>query len=1043
MISTLLRFRSSGFLPGLLFLLLALGAARPAQASHLLGGEMTYRYLDANGPATAPLRYEITVQIYNNDPSLTTTLPVAAANIAIYQSTGVRVVLTATNYSGSITTTAAPTNGQAIVPYTTTTNYSSVPVPPGCTIIGAQQQPYVLRVYTGIINLPATTTGYYAMWSVSARNNTIYNINAPGSAYLTLYTKLAPPVYTNHSPVFTNQAIAVICLNDTTVLLNNAVDADGDQLVYSFGTPYNMAYPAAFTPPPTGVTYIANHSAIAPFGPSPNYASIGANTGIAKYYVSTAGSVTSGRQYVVAVDVMEYRNVNGTPVLIGTTRRDVQLIVGTCPPTTAPVLPTSTTTGGGTTTPVAHNYTIEAGSSLSIPLTATQMDGHDLDLTASSVLLDGAGGYDATFAGNPGTVPTGSPTGSVTVSGTGGTVSGTFVYNSACSAARATPYDITITVVDKGCGGKTGADVLHITVTKPAGPNSMIGDAAVCGLNTTHSYYANGNSAPNISWRLSGGGSFQNGNNVNPVSVLWTTAGTYTLTARGLTQYGCLTDSVTKTVVVSPAAVITVTGNQTICQGGSTTLALSGAPPYTITDGFTTLTGSGPFTLSPTQTTVYSISGTPTGVGCVPTTQVTITVNPVPAAATGPAVSTCSGVPVTIGAAAVAGNTYSWTPTTGLSSSTVANPTVTLTNTTGAPVTQIYTLTETNSSNCTTTNSVVVTVNPNPIAQPGAAVAFCSGGTAQLGAAPVAGLTYSWTPTTGLSNASAANPTITLTNTTGAPVTQTYTLTVTNAATTCTSTGTVAVTVNPNPVAVPGAAVAFCSGGSAQLGGPAVAGFTYSWTPTTGLSSATAANPTVTLTNTTGAPITQTYTLTVKNATTNCTSTGTVAVTVNPNPVAMPGAALSICSGTTGQLGAAPVSGLTYSWSPATGLSSTTIANPTITVTNTTGAPITQTYTLTVTNSTTSCTSTGTVVVTIKTAPPVTPGANVVICSTETAQLGAAPVAGNTYSWSPATGLSSSTIANPTVTLPNTTPSPITQTYTLTVTNTATGCIST
>ncbi|MEJ7659064.1 MAG: hypothetical protein WKG07_05265 [Hymenobacter sp.] len=28
--------------------------AGPAQATHLLGGELTYRYLDTNGPAGAP-----------------------------------------------------------------------------------------------------------------------------------------------------------------------------------------------------------------------------------------------------------------------------------------------------------------------------------------------------------------------------------------------------------------------------------------------------------------------------------------------------------------------------------------------------------------------------------------------------------------------------------------------------------------------------------------------------------------------------------------------------------------------------------------------------------------------------------------------------------------------------------------------------------------------------------------------------------------------------------------------------------------------------
>jgi hypothetical protein len=53
-------------LPALLLSLLALLLVHLALATHLLGSEMTYRYLDANGPAAAPLRYEITVTVYNN-----------------------------------------------------------------------------------------------------------------------------------------------------------------------------------------------------------------------------------------------------------------------------------------------------------------------------------------------------------------------------------------------------------------------------------------------------------------------------------------------------------------------------------------------------------------------------------------------------------------------------------------------------------------------------------------------------------------------------------------------------------------------------------------------------------------------------------------------------------------------------------------------------------------------------------------------------------------------------------------------------------------
>ncbi|HET9504330.1 MAG TPA: gliding motility-associated C-terminal domain-containing protein [Hymenobacter sp.] len=1016
-----------GALPGLCLLWLLLALAPAAHATHLLGGEMTYRYLDANGPTAAPLRYEITVVVYNNC-NAGAAMPAASAIIGIYQTSGAQLSLTATNYVGLLN------GGRMVVQNPVTSPCTTVPVPPGCTNSGAAQQPFVLQKFTATVNLPRSATGYNAYWTSSARNGSINNLANPGGTALTLYTTLAPEVYANRSPVFASEAVAVLCANDTTTLLNNAVDPDGDRLVYSFGQPYGQGgYPTSFVPTPLFAAYPnGSFSATTPLGAAPNSAKLNAGTGIAKFY----GTII-GNQYVVAVDVKEYRTINGVDVLIGTTRRDLQLVVGQCPPTTPPVLPTA----AGSSTAIPRNYTVEAGSSLSIPITTTQADGHPLEMTATSVLLDGTGGYNATFAGNAGSPTyTGSPLGSATASGASGSVSGTFVYSPGCADARATPYDITLTIVDKGCAGKTTADVLHITVTKPSGPTAIAGDGAICGLGSTRSYTASGGTAPGVSWRLSGGGAIVGSRTANPVTVNWTTAGTYTLTARGLSQYGCLTDSVTKTVVVAPAAVLTVTGNQSICQGGSTSISVAGAAPYTVSDGTTTVSGAGPFTLAPGQTTTYTITGTATGTGCTPTAQFTITVNPQPVATTGPAVSTCSGVPVALGTAPVAGFTYSWSPATGLSNAAIANPTATLTNTSGAATTQTYTLRVTGAGGCTATSTVAVTVSPAPTITPGAAVAFCAGGTGQLGAAPLAGYTYSWSPTTGLSSSTVANPTVTLPNATSAPITQTYTLAVTGPGG-CPATATVDVTVNPMPTAVPGAALALCSGTAGQLGAAPVAGHTYRWSPSTGLSSATDANPTITLTNTTGAPITQTYTLTVTNAT-GCVSTGTVAVTVNPLPTAVPGAAVAFCSGNTSQLGSASVAGLTYSWSPSTGLSSATSANPSITLTNTTGAPITQTYTLTTTNAGTGCATTGTVLVTVNPAAVAGAGANVSFCAGGSGQLGAAAVSGYTYSWSPATGLSNATSANPTVTLANTTGAPLTQTYTLTATN-ATGCVNT
>ena len=693
------------FLPTVLLLLLAL-LGRPALASHLLAGELTYRYIDSNGPAAAPLRYEITVTVYNN--CLASDSPVApytSATVGIYnQATGAKIVLTTANYSGAVA-------GNLVIPQTTLSNCISPNIPTGCTITGPSQ-PYKLQKFIALVNLPTQPAGqgYNVVFSESSRNTGITNLVGSSGLYLELYTTMTPPAIFNRSPVFANTAVAVICANDTSYYLNNAIDADGDRLEYAFGQPFSAALPAGnspFSPPPTVVPYAAGYSAGAPFGTGRGAIShIDTNTGIATYGTPTPG------KYSVAVDVREYRVINGVEQLIGTTRRDVQLIVSTCPTVRAPQLPPIAGTVGG----LPREYTIEAGTTQTIPITATQRDNHPLTLTASSELLDGVGGFNATLNGSPGTSI--GLTGAATATGTGSVV-GTFVYSATCTEARTTPYDITVEVRDDGCAGKTIYDVFRITVVNPTGPKTITGDAVACVGNAPSSYTAGGGvsgSATGVSWSVTGG-TIVGSATANPVQVQWSAVGTGTLTVRGVSAGGCLTDAVTKSVTIGTAPMLAVAGNRTICPGSSTTITVSGAATgatYTVTGG--PVTGSGTtFVLTPTATTTYTVASAATTGSCASTTQVVVTVNPAVVAVAGSAVATTTGKPVTIGAAPVAGLTYSWSPATGLSSTTEANPTVTLTNTTGGPITQTYTLTATNTvTGCSGTASVVVTVNVDP-----------------------------------------------------------------------------------------------------------------------------------------------------------------------------------------------------------------------------------------------------------------------------------------------------------------------------------------
>ncbi len=109
------------------------------------------------------------------------------------------------------------------------------------------------------------------------------------------------------------------------------------------------------------------------------------------------------------------------------------------------------------------------------------------------------------------------------------------------------------------------------------------------------------------------------------------------------------------------------------------------------------------------------------------------------------------------------------------------------------------------------------------------------------------------------------------------------------------------------PTVNAGTAATICAGAPTTLGGnPTATGgnpsnYTYSWAPTTGLSSATVANPVATPSSTT------TYTVTVSGGDANCTASAQIIVTVNPLPVltTTPSGNVSICEGQSQTLTAA------------------------------------------------------------------------------------------------------------------------------------------
>lgn len=338
-----------------------------------------------------------------------------------------------------------------------------------------------------------------------------------------------------------------------------------------------------------------------------------------------------------------------------------------------------------------------------------------------------------------------------------------------------------------------------------------------------------------------------------------------------------------------------------------------------------------------------------------------------------------------------------------------------------------WTVTDINGNSNTCTQNVVVTDNQAPT------ITTCAASQTIYTTSSCSALVPNFTSAVSANDNCTASGSLTITQSpvagsTAALGNTTITITVTDAnsnSSTCITTLTVTDTVSSVSNAGLAQTVS-CAIPSVQIGSSAVSGYSYSWNPASGLSATNIAQPMASPTSNT------TYTVTVTSPG-GCTATSTVLVSVdNSLPTANAGATQNLnCTTTSAQIGTTAVGQNTYSWLPTSGLSASTIAQPTASPSATT------TYTVTV-SGTNGCTATSTVVVNVNTTQPTADAGSTLNlnCTTNSGLIGTTSIIGNTYSWSPASDLSATNIAQPTASPSTTT------TYTVTVTGTN-GCTAT
>jgi hypothetical protein len=320
-----------------------------SQASHVMGGEITYKHLGANS-------YQFELVFYRD---------CNGADVNAVSET-----LRVWNHPNLSTIPVLFVQRQDLSPTCTQVTGGVGPLLCGSGNNGGNGVGAIEKVIYRSAPVTLTGTPPAQGWAFTyenfSRNGALTNLSNPATFGITLAAKIFSLVQPDDSPVFNEDPNFVSCAG-LPYQFNGAVsDANLDSLHFEFGVPYDHFPVGAYNPPtnPAPIPFINGFSHLSPTpGPSVNASNIAAVLNPLNGNL-TFNSFTIGN-YALKITIKAYRN----GVLISETEREMQLVIQPCnssnfPPIIAPPF------AGGT----SYELTVNAGDLVNFDLLISDPD---------------------------------------------------------------------------------------------------------------------------------------------------------------------------------------------------------------------------------------------------------------------------------------------------------------------------------------------------------------------------------------------------------------------------------------------------------------------------------------------------------------------------------------------------------------------------------------------------------------------------------------------------------------------------------------------